>query len=130
MYETFITFLTFRFSTGGERDTIFTMLTVRPESALNSLTQQTRAHPAANKWTGLAQIRIPTRLVQSQISTNCFFSKIPKNPSLSLPDMTSFTSSVHFLSGVLIMTSVIVTSSPRVREHLRSMCAPTLSRKF
>ena len=72
-YETFIIFLTFRFSTRGERDTIFTMLTVRPASTLNSLTQQTRAHPAANNWTGLAQIWIPTRFVQSQISTNCFF---------------------------------------------------------
>ena len=30
----------------------------------------------------------------------------------------------HFLSGVFIMTSVIVTSSPREREHLHSMCAP------
>ena len=29
-----------------------------------------------------------------------------------------------FLSGVFIVTSVIVTSSPRAREHLHSMCAP------
>ena len=48
-YETFITFSTFRFSTRGERDTIFTMLTVRPALALNSLTQQTSAHPAAKQ---------------------------------------------------------------------------------
>ena len=52
-YETFITFLTFRFSTRGEIDTIFTMLTVRPASALNSLTQPTRVHPEANNWTCL-----------------------------------------------------------------------------
>ena len=70
-YETFITFLTFRSSTRGERDKIFTMLTVRPASALNSLTQQTRAYPVANNWTGLTQIRIPTLPVQ--ISANCFF---------------------------------------------------------
>ena len=31
----------------------------------------------------------------------------------------------HFLSGVFIMTSVTVTSSPRARENLRSMCVPT-----
>ena len=34
--------------------------------------------------------------------------------------MTSFTSPVHFLSGVFIVTSLIVTSAPRVREHLHS----------
>ena len=33
------------------RDTMFTMLTVHPASALNSLTQPTRMHPAANNWT-------------------------------------------------------------------------------
>ena len=79
-YETFITFLTFRFSTRGERDTIFTMLTVpsnpkthgcsrRPQLAwprrapknnsprlssnLNSLTQPTHVYSAANNWTRL-----------------------------------------------------------------------------
>ena len=52
-YETFITFLTFGFSTRGERDTILTMITVRPASTLNLLTQPTRAHPAANNWTRL-----------------------------------------------------------------------------
>ena len=65
------------FDTRRERErgthTIFTMLTVCPAPALDSLTQQTRAHPAANNWTGLAQIRIPTRFFQSQISTNSFF---------------------------------------------------------
>ena len=62
--------------TRRERETIFTMLIVRPALALNSLTQPTRVHPAAINWTGLAQIRIPTRFVQSQISTNCFFQNV------------------------------------------------------
>ena len=85
-YKTFITFLTFRFSTRGERDTILTMLTVRPASALNSLTQPTRVHPAANNWTRLGP----------NLNLLLFF-KIPKNPSPSFPGMTSFTSPVPFL---------------------------------
>ena len=60
------------------------------------LTRQRAAHPAAKNWTDLTQIRIPTRFVPSQISTNCFFFEIHKNPSPSLPDMTSFTSPVVF----------------------------------
>ena len=65
-FETFITFMTFRFSTRGERHTIFTMLTVRPASGLNSLTQPTRVHPAANNWT--------------RLGPNCSFWKITQNP--------------------------------------------------
>ena len=34
--------------------------------------------------------------------------------------MTSFTSPVYILSGVFIVTSLIVTSAPRAREHLHS----------
>ena len=45
--------------------------------------------------------------------------------SPSLPGMTSFTPQSHFLSGVFIMTFVIVISS--VHEcDLYSMCAPAL----
>ena len=40
---------------------------------LNSLTQQTHAHPVHHNWTGLAQVRISTGPAQRQISTNCFF---------------------------------------------------------
>ena len=68
-----------------ETHTIFTMLTVpisflsAQSQNLNSLTQQTRAHPVDHNW--ISQVRI---------STNCFFSKITKIPSPSLPGMTSF----------------------------------------
>ena len=57
-YETFIYSLTFIFSTRGERDTIFTMLTVPTSPTVNP----------PPSWTGPAQ---------SRISTNCF-SKIIK----------------------------------------------------
>ena len=97
------------------------------------LTQQRAAHHIDPNWTGLVQLQISTRLAQLristslpqvQISTNCFFSKITKIPSTSLPGITSFASLSHFLSRVFIMTSVIVTSSARGRKHLRSMCVP------
>ena len=64
--ETFITFLTFRFSTQGERDTIFTMLTVPSNPANAGASRST-------KLTGLAQVQKSTRFVQPQISTNSFF---------------------------------------------------------
>ena len=65
------------------------------------------------------------------ISLQTAFFKIPKNPSTSLAGMTSFTSPVPFTIWAFIMTSVIVTSFPHERDHLRSMCTPTraLSRK-
>ena len=113
-----------------------------PESHLNSLTQQTlcasrspqldcqnlnslldcparvkistnwpdkrSAHPVATSWIGLTAF-----LKNHQIS------------SPSLPSMTSFTPQSYFLSGVFIMTFVIVISSAHERE-LYSMCAPAL----
>ena len=82
-----------------------------------------RAAPAANYWSGLGELRKSTCFVQAQISTRCFFSN-PKILSPSLPGMTSYTSPVIFPIWVFIVTSVIVTSSPRAREHLHSMCAP------
>ena len=129
----FITFLTFRFSTRGESDTQFLLCW------LFHLTGPRAAHS-----------QDPTRFVQSQISThwpnkhsrilqqttglalpkfesqlasNCFL-KILKNPSPSLPGMTSFKSPVLFPIRVFfIMTSE--------REHLHSMCTHSraLSRK-
>ena len=60
------------------------------------------AHSVDLSWTGLARVRI---------STNCFFFQITKNPSPSLPGMTSFSPQSYFLSGVFIMIFVIVTSS-------------------
>ena len=80
-------------------------------------------HPIAPNWTRLVQLQKSTRLARRQISTNCFFSK-SRIPSPSLPGMTLFTPQSHFLFGVFIITSVIVTSSSRECEHLHSMCVP------
>ena len=78
--------------------------------------------------TGLASAssenQLPSSSVEYQLSV---FFQIPKILSPSLPGMTSFMSPVHFLSGFFILTSVIVTSSPRAREHLHSICALKLT---
>ena len=105
-YEHFITFLTFRLSTRGERDTIFTMMTVRAASALNERACIPLQTP------GLASPRFESQLALSTLKSQLTaFFKIPKNPSPSLPGMASFTSPVLFLPGFFIMTSVIVTFS-------------------
>ena len=107
------------FSTRGERDTISTMLTVPSDPT-------TRGHPIVHNWTGLTEVQKPTRFVQLQISTNCFFLK--NHPKSSAHRFWAWRHShpqSYFLSGVFIMTYVSVTSSPRKREHLCSMCAPT-----
>ena len=85
--------LTLGFSTQEERDTIFTMLTVRPSSALNSLIQPTRARtPQSTNCTGLAQVRKINSLRCSSNLNSLFLFKIIKNPHPSLSGMTSFTS--------------------------------------
>ena len=76
--------------------------------------------------TGLASASSENRLASSKLKSQLtvFFFSNSKILSPSLPRMTSFTFPVHFLSGVFIVTSVIVTSAPRARKHLHSMCAP------
>ena len=72
-YGTFITFLTFSFSTREERDTIFTMLTIstsffsqpqlnsRPSVRISTHWPNKRAaHPVVHHWTDLAQVQKST----------------------------------------------------------------------
>ena len=122
-YETFITFFKFRFSTRGERDIQFFYADCS-SSVSFQLTDTTnaRAHSAVHNWTGLTQVQKSLHLSPNPNSLLLF--KITKIPNPSLPGMTSFTSPVYFLSGVFIVTSVIVTSPSRARELLHSMCAP------
>ena len=73
----------------------------------------------------LASPKPKNQLASSSVRSQLIaFFQNTKNPSPSLLGMMSFTPQSYFLSGVLIMTSVIVTSSARVCEHLRSMCVP------
>ena len=71
------------------------MLTVRPSSALNSLTQPTRTLQSTN-LTGLAQVRKINLLRLSPNLNSLLLFKITKNPSPSLPGMMSFTPPVIF----------------------------------
>ena len=102
-------FLTFSFSTRGERETQFLLCWLflhHPQSTpqLNSLAQspistnwpnKRAAHSVALSWTALAQV---------QNSTDVFFSKITKIPSPSFPGLKSFTPQSYFPSGVFMMT--------------------------
>ena len=72
------------------------MLTVLPSSALKSLTQQTRVRAPRSLQTGLAQVQKINSLRRSSNLKSLFLFKITKNPSPSLPGMTSFTSPVLF----------------------------------
>ena len=107
--------LEFSLWTRGERDIIF--LLCWPFH----LTQQTRG-ASHRPQTGLASSSFKSQLASPNFGSQltAFF----ENPIPSLQCMTSFTPQSYFLSGLFIMTSVIVTSSPREREHLRSMCVP------
>ena len=63
----------------------------------SQLTQPTRLRtPQSTNWTGLAQVRKINSLRPSSNLNSLLFFKITKNPSLSLPGMTSFTSPVPF----------------------------------
>ena len=75
-------------------------------------------------WTARPRVWISTWFVQSQISTNCFFQKYPRIPAYRFQAWRHSHTQSDFLSGVFIMTSVIVTSSTHEREYLHSMCAP------
>ena len=89
-YETFITFLTFRFSTRGERVTIFTMLTVPSDPTTCGASHRPN-------WAGPAQVQknqLASSRFKSQLTAS--FQKSPKNLSPLLPGMTSFTSPVPF----------------------------------
>ena len=110
-------FLLLVFSTRGERDTIFTMLTVPSDPTTRGASRRPQTRLASPR----SESQLASSSIRSQLTA---FLKITKIPSPSLPGMTSTTPQVHFLSGVFIMTSVIVTSSTREREHLHSMCAP------
>ena len=88
-----------------ERETHFLL------SWLFHRTRQRAARPAGSNWTRLGS------------NLNCLFSKYPRTPARRFRAWRH--SQSNFLSGVFIMTSVIVTFSLNEREHLRSMRAPT-----
>ena len=95
-YGNFITVLIFRFSTRGERDTQFLLCWLFVQRQLSTHWPYKRAR-IPQQTTGLASPRFESLLVSSSVKfqLTAFF-KIPKNPSPSLPSMTSYTSPVLF----------------------------------
>ena len=105
-----------------ERETHnFSMLTVRPSSAFNSLTQQTCAR-TPRSTNSLVSPGPKNQLASSKSKSQIIaFIQNHSDPSPSLQGMTPFTSPVLFPSGVFIVTSVIVTST-RARMNTCTQC--------
>ena len=121
-HETFITFLILGFW-HEERETQFLLCW------LFHLTRQRAAHPTRPN---LSRLGSNLNLLRPASNPNSLlFSKYPRMPAHRFQVWPHSHPHPHFLSRDFIMTSVIVTSSPREGEHLHSMCAPTheLSRK-
>ena len=109
-YETFITFLTFRLSTRGkrEREAQFLLYWLFVQRQLSThwpnkcacVPQQTTGLSSPrfeSQLAGLSSPRFESQLASSSLKSQITaFFKIPKNPSPSLPGMTSFTSLVSF----------------------------------
>ena len=114
-YETFIYLFEFKVFRHEERETQFlSMLTFPSDPHHVRPPPQTTGLSSASSENWLASCKPKSQ-------PTAFF-QIPK--SSALPGMTSFTSPVNFLSGVFIVTLLIVTSAPPAREHLHSMCSP------
>ena len=116
-YEIFITFLTFWFSTRGEGDTQFLLCW------LFHLPDNVRRTPL--EPTGLVSLSSENQLTPSKFKSQltAFFQNTQESqPIASGLDVIHIPS--PFPIRVFIMTSVIVTSSLCVSEHLHLMCAP------
>ena len=105
----------------------FSMLTIRPSSALNPLTQSTRVRtPAVHKlhW---PRPSLKNELASTKFKSN---SKSLRIPGHRFRAWRHSHPQSYFLPGVFIVTSVIVTYSPHARKPAL-MSAPThaLSRK-
>ena len=121
-YETFITFLTFRFSTRGEKHNFYYAdCSIWPNGAQISRRPLDWPRPA-KKSTRFVQHQISTHWTARlgvRISTNCFFLKITPNPQ----PIASGYDVIHIHSPTsypvfFIMTSMIVTSPPAWRPAL------------
>ena len=126
-----------------ERDTqllLCWLFHLTPPRAAHLVDPTGLASPRSKKSTRFAQVQILTHLPnkrartqQSQLDSSRFKSQLTAFFFKNHPKSTAHRFRVwrhshpqsSFLSGVFIIISVLVTSSPRECEHLRSMCAPT-----
>ena len=125
-YKTFITFFKFRFLTRGERDAIFLCwLFFHRQLSTHWLNQCMRTSQSTN-CPGLTQVQKINSLRLSPNLNSLLLFKITKNPSPSLPGMTSFTSPSHISYLGFLLWHLWLSHPPGAREHLYSMCAPNL----
>ena len=118
----FITFLSLRFfDMRWERHNfLLCWLFVHRQFSTHWLNKRA-AHFVDPNWSRLGELWKSTCFVQAQISTLCFFSN---SKFISFRARRHSRPRSHFLPGVFIATYVFVTSVPRAREHLHSMCTP------
>ena len=82
---------------------------------------------------GLGEQEKVNRLLPSRNSTNWLFSNLPKSSAHASGAWRHSHPLSHILSGIFILTSVNETSSPRARQHLRSilhLTNPCAKQKF
>ena len=121
-YETFITFFKFWFFDTRRETHNFSMLTVRPSSALNSLTQPMRTR-SPQSITGLASPRSRNQLGSSKSKSQLTaFSKSLRIPAHCFRAWCHSHPQSHFLSGVFIVTSVIVSPCVNVCTYPCTNC--------
>ena len=115
--ETFIPFLTFRFSTRGERETFFTMPTVPSDST-------TRGASRIPNWPDPTEAQKSTHFALVQISTNSFFSKITQNlqPIASGHDFIHIPSPISY-PGFLLW-HLWLSHPPRASMNTCAQCVP------
>ena len=110
-YETFITFLKFRFSTREERDTIFLYwLFVHRQLSTHWLNQRdARVPQSTNSLVSPRSEKINSLCLSPNLNSLLLF-KITKNPNSSLPGVTSFTSPVLYpIWSFYCVRSVVIT---------------------
>ena len=111
----FITFLSLRFSTWEERDTIsfYADFSIWPHHV---------QHPAANYWSDLSELRKSSCFVQAQISTNFLSNSKNPQPIASGDDVIHVPGPILYLG--FLSWHLWLSHPPRAREHTHSVCAP------
>ena len=123
-----------RLSFGSGTKLLFTFLSLRffdMRSERHNSFNKRAAHFVDPNWSRLGETknRLPSSRIESQLFRSEFKSQLTvffkfQKPQRFRAWRHSRPRFFFFLSGVFIVTSLIVTSIPHAREHLHSVCAP------
>ena len=119
-YETFITFFKFRFFDTRRESYNFSMLTVRPSSAFNSLTQPTRERTLLSR-TGPASPRSKYQLASYKSKSQFAASKSQRIPAHHFRAWRHSHPLSHFYLGFLIW-HLGLSNLPRTRVNTCAQC--------